>query len=213
MIFAHPDFTDDIEIRSIGLDHEKFAHDRRLKNNVGDVEIAGNHHQVRAVTVFHNVLQNAFIIQFGLTVGYDARRQQILNDRRATKRKLAGVDATAIGAGQNFPDRNAVSAEGFSDAPGLLYTAGRKVYFRRAVAGRKPPYSFPDVDVRVAQQDDFAALPQCSPDLLVVSNCAAGRKRQQDQTEEQAGRPAVQAGKHGSPMDPANLRSGFGTRQ
>jgi hypothetical protein len=65
---------------------------------------------------------------------------------------------SAIGAAQNFPNRNAVSAESFSDALGLLYTAGRKVCFLGAVPGRESPYSFSDVDVAVAQQDNLAAL-------------------------------------------------------
>ena len=124
LLVAHPDFTDDIEIRFVGPEHEKFAHRYRvLKNNVGDVEIVGNHHQIRGAAVFQNFLQNAFLIHFGLTLRYYARWLQILNRSRATKRKPAGVHAAAIGAGQNLPDRNAVSAEGFSDALGLLYTA------------------------------------------------------------------------------------------
>jgi hypothetical protein len=151
LLVVHPDFTDDIETRPIRLDHEKFAHNCCLNNNVGDVEIVGNHHQIRGVAVFQNVLQNAFVVQFGLTVRHYARWQQILNSSRATKRKPAGVNATTIGAGQDFPNRNAVSAEGFSDALSLLYTAGRKVYFPRAVPGREPPYPFSDVDVSVAQ--------------------------------------------------------------
>jgi hypothetical protein len=73
-----------------------------------------------------------------------------LSSSRATKREPAGVNGTAIGAGQNLPNHNAASAEGFPDALGLLYTAGRKVYFRRAVPGREPPYPFSDVDVSVA---------------------------------------------------------------
>ena len=40
------DFTDNIDVRSIGLDHEKFAHNWWLKDNVGDVKIVGNHHQI-----------------------------------------------------------------------------------------------------------------------------------------------------------------------
>jgi hypothetical protein len=101
--------------------------------------------------VFQDVSQKAVIIQFGLTLRYHARWHQILNNSRAIKREPAGVDAAAIRAGQDLPDGNAVSAEGFSDALGLLYTAGRKVYFRRAVPGREPPYPFSDVDVSVAQ--------------------------------------------------------------
>ena len=75
-----------------------------------------------------------------------------------TKRKLAGINATAIGAGQNLPNCNAVSAEGFSNAHGLLYTAGRKVYFLCAVPGREVPYPFSDIDMSVAQQNNLAAL-------------------------------------------------------
>jgi hypothetical protein len=63
---------------------------------------------------------------------------------------MAGINATAIGAAQNFANRNAVSTEGFSDTLGLLYTAGRKIYFLRAVPGRESPYPFSDVDVPMA---------------------------------------------------------------
>ena len=53
LLVVHPDSTDDIEIRPIGLKHEKIAHlNCWLKNNAGDVEIAGNHHQIRGVVVF-----------------------------------------------------------------------------------------------------------------------------------------------------------------
>jgi len=159
LLVAHPDFTDYIEIRPVGLENEKFSHiNCWLKNNVGDVEIVGNHHQIRGVVVFQNFLQNAFIIQFGLTVRDYARWLQILNGNRATKRKPAGVHAAAIGAGQNLPNRNAMSAEGFSDTLGLLYTAGGKIYFCRAVSGREPPYPFSDIDVSVTQQNNLAAL-------------------------------------------------------
>jgi hypothetical protein len=139
LLVAHPDFADDIEIRPVGLEHEKFPHlNCWLKDNVGDVEIVGNHHQIRGVVVFQNFLQNAFIIQFGLTVRDNARWHQILNGSRATKRKPAGVHAAAIGASQNLPNRNAVSAEGLSDPLGLLDTAGGKINFCRAVSGREP---------------------------------------------------------------------------
>jgi hypothetical protein len=101
-----------------------------------------------------------------------------------------GTFRTAIGAGQNLPNRNAVSAEAYSDALGLLYTAGRKVYFLRTVPGRESPCPFSDVDVRVTQQDNLAALLQCSPNLLFVSKCASGPKRQQNhQAEEKGARP------------------------
>jgi hypothetical protein len=46
LLVIHQDFTDEINIHSIGLDHKKFAHDWWLKNNVGDVEIVGNHYQI-----------------------------------------------------------------------------------------------------------------------------------------------------------------------
>ena len=46
LLAVHLDFTDNIDVRSIGLDHEKFAHNWWLKDNVGDVEIVGNHHQI-----------------------------------------------------------------------------------------------------------------------------------------------------------------------
>ena len=82
-----------------------------------------------------------------------------MDRRRATERKLAGVDATAIRAGQDLSDRNAVSAERFSYALGLLDAARGKVYFLSAVTGREVPYSFSHVDVSVAQQDNLATLP------------------------------------------------------
>ena len=156
---AHPHFTDNIEIRPVGLEHEKFPHlNCWLKNNIGDVEVVGNHHQIRGVVVFQNFLQNAFVIQFGLTVRDYARWHQISNGSCATKRKPAGVHAAAIGASQNLPNRNAVSAEGFSDTLGLLYTASGKIYFCRAVSGRELPYPFSDIDVSVAQQNNLAPL-------------------------------------------------------
>jgi hypothetical protein len=74
-----------------------------------------------------------------------------LDSSRATKGELPGVDATAIGAAQNLPNRNAASAEGLSDALGVRYPAGRKVYFLRAVAWRVPGHPFSDVNVSVAQ--------------------------------------------------------------
>jgi hypothetical protein len=80
-----------------------------------------------------------------------------LNGRRATKRERAGVDAAARGLSK-IPDCNAMSSEGCSDTLGLLYTAGRKVHFLCAVTGREMPYTFLDVDVRMAQQDNLAAL-------------------------------------------------------
>jgi hypothetical protein len=158
-LVAHLDFTDDIKICPVRLEHEKFPHlNCWLKNNVGDVEIVGNHHQIRGVVVFQNFSQNAFIIQFGLTVRDDARWHQILNGSRATECKPAGVHAAAIGARQNLPNRNAVSTEGFSDMLGLLYTAGGKIYFLSTVSGREPPYAFSDIDVSVTQQYNFATL-------------------------------------------------------
>ena len=63
LLVAHPDFTDDIEIRPFGLEHEKFPHTYcGLKKNVSDVEIVGNHHQIRGAVVFQRFLQNAFIV-------------------------------------------------------------------------------------------------------------------------------------------------------
>ena len=118
----------------------------------------GDHHQVREITVLQNFLHNAFLIQFGLAFRYGTRWPEVLNGRRATKRKHTGVDATAIGTCQNLPDYNAVSSEGFSDTLRLLYTAGGKVYFLYAVPGREMSYPFSDVDVRMAQQDNLAAL-------------------------------------------------------
>ena len=49
-----------------------------------------------------------------------------------------------------------MSPEGFSDALGLLYTAGGKIYFFRAVPRREPPYPFSDIDRSVTQQNNFA---------------------------------------------------------
>ena len=99
----------------------------------------GDHHQVREITVLQNFLHNAFLIQFGLAFRYGTRWPEVLNGRRATKRKHTGVDATAIGTCQNLPDYNAVSSEGFSDTLRLPYTAGGKVYFLCAVPGRGCP--------------------------------------------------------------------------
>ena len=53
--------------------------------------------------MLQNFLQNAFIIQFGLTVRDYARWLQILNGSRATKRKPTGVHAAAIWAAQTSP--------------------------------------------------------------------------------------------------------------
>lgn len=79
--------------------------------------------------------------------------------RRATERELAGVDTTAIWAGQDLSDRNAVIAKRFSDALGLLNASGGKVDFLGAVAGREVSYSVSHVDVSVAQEDNLATLP------------------------------------------------------
>lgn len=46
LLVIHLDFTNNIDIRPIGLDHKKFAHNWWLKNNVGDVEIVGNYYQI-----------------------------------------------------------------------------------------------------------------------------------------------------------------------
>lgn len=40
----------------------------------------------------------------------------------------------------------------------LLYTTDGKIYLCRAVSGREPSYSFSDIDVRVTQQNNLAAL-------------------------------------------------------
>jgi hypothetical protein len=53
LLVTHLDFTDDIDIRPIGLEHEEIPHLYCwLENNAGDVEIMSNHHQIRAVVVF-----------------------------------------------------------------------------------------------------------------------------------------------------------------
>ena len=159
LLVVQSNFADDIEIRSFGLNHEKFAHrDRVFEHNIGDVEIMGNHYQVRKIAVFQNFLHNAFPIQFSLLFRYGTRWPEILNRRRATERKLAGVNAATIGTAQNLSDRDAVRAKGVSDVLGLLYTQGRKVDFLRAIPGREMSYPFSDVDVSVAQQDNLAAV-------------------------------------------------------
>jgi hypothetical protein len=56
-----------------------------------------------------------------------------------------------MGAGQNLPNSNAVSAEGLSDTSGLFYATGGKIYFFRTVSGREPTYPFSDIDVSVTQ--------------------------------------------------------------
>ena len=106
-----------------------------------------------------DVLQDPLLIRLGLTLGQDARRHQVFDRHRATERKLAGVDATAIRAGSDLSDRNAVSTERFSDPLCLLNAAGGKVYFLGAVSGREVPYPFSHVDVGMAQQDNHAAPP------------------------------------------------------
>ena len=55
LLVVDQDFTDDIEIRPIGPDHEKFAHSYWLKNNVFDVESVGNHHRIRGAAVLQKV--------------------------------------------------------------------------------------------------------------------------------------------------------------
>src|SRR5215475_947223 len=133
------------------------------------------------------LLQDLLAVQFGLTVGHDARRHQVSNGRRVTKSKLAGVDAAAIGAGQDFSDGDAVNSKGFSDLLGLLHATGGKVYFLGAVAGRKAPYPFSYLDMRMAQQNNLAALLQRCPDLLLVCKGLSCRHCQRKhQTEEES---------------------------
>ena len=50
-----------------------------------------------------------------------------------------------------------MSAEGFSNTLGLLYAAGGKIDFFSAVAGCEMSYSFTNVDVSMAQQNNLAA--------------------------------------------------------
>src|SRR5262245_26048083 len=53
LLIIQLNFADDVERRPFTLHHEKLTHrDRVLKHNVGDVEIMGNHHQVRGIAVF-----------------------------------------------------------------------------------------------------------------------------------------------------------------
>ena len=99
----------------------------------------GDHHQVREITVLQNFLHNAFLIQFGLAFRYGTRWPEVLNGRRATKRKHTGVDATAIRTCQNLPDDNAVSSEGFSDTLRLLYTAGERFTSSAQFPGARCP--------------------------------------------------------------------------
>ena len=101
--------------------------------------------------MLQNFLQNAFIIQFGLTVRDYTRWLQILNGSRATKRKPTGVHAAAIWAAQNFSNFNTVGAEGLSKTFGLFYTAGGEIYFCCAVSWREPSYTFTDINVSVTQ--------------------------------------------------------------
>ena len=108
--------------------------------------------------MLQNFLDHALSIQFGLVFRYGTGWSEILDRRRATEREGAGVDATAIGAGQDLPDRNLVSAEGFADTLGLRYAARRKVDFFRAVSGREMPYPFSHVDMSVTHQDNLAPL-------------------------------------------------------
>lgn len=72
----------------------------------------------------HDFLQNPFIIQGGLLVGDETGCQQIWNGGRVTERQLTGVQAAAKRTGQNFPDRDPVGAERFSQTLGLLDTPG-----------------------------------------------------------------------------------------
>jgi hypothetical protein len=153
------DLPDDSEICTIGLEHEKFPHVRWLEDLVGNVEIMSDHHQIRGAAMVQNFLQDPVVIRCGLFFRDYARRHQILNGGRAAECKHAGLDAAAIGAGQDLPNRNAVRAEGFAQALGLLYTSRGEVYLNRTVPGRKPPYPFSDNDVGVAQQNHLAALP------------------------------------------------------
>lgn len=104
-----------------------------------------------------DVLQDPLLIRLRLKLGQYARRHQILDGYRATKRKLTGVDATAIRAAPNLSDGNAVSTERFSDPLGLLNSAGGKVYFLGAASRREVPYPFSHIDVGMAQQDNHAA--------------------------------------------------------
>ena len=82
-------FTDDIEVRPFGLEHEKFPNiNCWLKNNAGDVEIVDNHHQIR-VAVFFRISCK----RFHYSIWPDYRRLRrwhwILNVGHATKCKPA----------------------------------------------------------------------------------------------------------------------------
>jgi hypothetical protein len=68
LLVAHPDFADDIEIRPVGLEHEKFPHlNCWLKDNVGDVEIVSNHVLDRIISVETVQWLLYFMFLFALT--------------------------------------------------------------------------------------------------------------------------------------------------
>jgi hypothetical protein len=53
LLITQSDFTDDLKIRLIWLKHEKFAHGHCVfEDDIGDVEIVGNHYQVRWIAMF-----------------------------------------------------------------------------------------------------------------------------------------------------------------
>ena len=52
LVFVRLDFSDDVEIGSIRLDHEKFTHrDCVFQHKVRDIEVMSNHHQARRSAV------------------------------------------------------------------------------------------------------------------------------------------------------------------
>ena len=74
-----------------------------------------------------------------------------MNSSRATKRKLASVNATAIGTAQNLSNFDTVSTEGLSKTFGLFYPASGEIYFCCTVSWREPPYTLSDINVSVTQ--------------------------------------------------------------
>ena len=56
LLVAHLYLADDVEVTPIGPDHENFTHGGWLENNVGDVQIMGNHHQIRGASIIQNAL-------------------------------------------------------------------------------------------------------------------------------------------------------------
>ena len=63
---AESDSTNDVEIGSIQLNHEKFAHRDPVYHETSAILDHHNHHQIRGIAVFQNFFHNTFLNQFGL---------------------------------------------------------------------------------------------------------------------------------------------------